>query len=55
MSNLGLTKQLSKLEIKKEDIPEIAKRTLTTSSAKKNPRTPTYDDLVNILNKVVAK
>jgi alcohol dehydrogenase class IV len=51
LSELGLTAQLSKLHIKKEHIPEIIEKTLTTSSAKKNPRTPAYGDLSDILQK----
>ncbi|MBN1621010.1 MAG: iron-containing alcohol dehydrogenase [Endomicrobiales bacterium] len=50
LEKLGLPKSLSELDIKKNDIESIAKKSLETSSSKGNPREVSLVELENILN-----
>lgn len=51
--DIGIPENLSRIGIDRADLPTLAKRSLTSSSTKKNPRVVNYDDLLKLLEKAL--
>lgn len=50
---IGIPNRLSNVGIKETDLPLLAEKSLTSSSAKKNPKEVSYDDLLTLLKKAL--
>jgi len=50
---LRIPQSLSEFGVKLEDLPELAKKSLTSNSTRANPRQVNYDDLLSLLKKII--
>jgi len=53
MKEVNLPERLSDLGIKENDLKELAEKSLTASSTKNNPREVNYEEVLNLLRKVL--
>lgn len=53
MKEVNLPERLSDLGIKENDLKELAEKSLTASSTKNNPREVNYEEVLNLLKKVL--
>jgi len=49
---LGIPRSLREFSVKLEDLPELAKKSLTSNSTKGNPREVSYEDLLSLLRRI---
>ncbi|MFB0526152.1 MAG: iron-containing alcohol dehydrogenase, partial [bacterium] len=50
---LGIPQSLGEFGVKAEDLPELAKKSLTSNSTRGNPRQVSYEDLLSFLKKIL--
>ena len=53
VEELGIPRSLGEFGVKAEDLPELAKRSLTSNSTRGNPREVSYEDLLSFLRKIM--
>ncbi|NIM03745.1 iron-containing alcohol dehydrogenase [bacterium] len=53
VKELAIPRNLGEFGVKSEDLPELAKKSLTSNSTRGNPRQVTYEDLLEALRKIL--
>jgi len=55
VEELRIPRSLGEFGVKAEDLPELAKKSLTSNSTRGNPREVNYEDLLSLLNKIMKE